>query len=187
MNTKFTWTVLGLGVVLVGCASVEVKAPKEPIKMDIAMRLDVYQHVVKDVDDIESIVEGRAGKGSTVVSSLGRLVVGTAYADEASLSGDATQAAYRRRDRRDELTAFEVQGVLGEGRSALVVARSGGNARAQQVMTEENNDRLIIYRAIAAKNGSSAEDVQKVYAERLRDGLPSGASFQNADGSWATK
>ena len=188
MNTKFTWTVLGLGIVLVGCASVEVKAPKEPIKMDIAMRLDVYQHVVKDVDDIEDLVEGHApAKGSTVVSSLQNFVLGTAYADEGGLGAEATQAAYRRRDRRAELTAFEVQGILGEGRSALVVARAGGNPRAQQIMNEENNDRMIIYRSIAAKNGSSVESVQKVYADRLRDGLPSGAFFENADGSWATK
>ena len=53
---------LSMGVVgslvLGGCASVQVNAPKEPIKMDISMRLDVYQHVVKDIDDIESIVAG---------------------------------------------------------------------------------------------------------------------------------
>jgi uncharacterized protein YdbL (DUF1318 family) len=187
MKNKITFTVLGFLTVLVGCATVEVKAPKDPIKMDIAMRLDVYQHVVQDVDDIESIVEGRSGKAATVVSSIGGFFVGTAYADDGGLSPDATNAAYRRRDRRDELSSLEVQGVLGEGRSALVVVRSSGNARAQQVMTDENNDRMIIYRAIAAKNGSSVEDVQKVYAERLRAGVPAGTQVQNADGSWSKK
>jgi len=38
-----------MGVFLtVGCAKVQVQAPKEPIKVDISMRLDVYQHVEKD-------------------------------------------------------------------------------------------------------------------------------------------
>jgi uncharacterized protein YdbL (DUF1318 family) len=186
MTYKFAWTGLGVLVVLVGCASVEVKAPKEPIKMDIAMRLDVYQHVVKDVDDIESIVEGRSGSGKTVASAPRGFWVGTAYADD-SLSSDATEAAYRRRDRRAALTALEVQGVLGEANTALVVVRAPGNASAQSMMNAENSDRMIIYRAIAAKNGSSVQDVQKVYAERIREGLPAGAAVQGPDGSWTTK
>ena len=187
MKNKFIWITLGLAAFLIGCASVEVKAPKDPIKMDIAMRLDVYQHVVKDADDIENIVEGRSAKPATTVSSLGGWLVENAYADDGGLSPDATQAAYRRRDRRDELTAFEIQGILGEGRAGLVVERSSGITKAQSLMNAENSDRMIIYRAIAQKNGSAVEAVQKVYTERLRDGLPHGAAYQNPDGSWTTK
>ncbi len=186
MTYKFAWTGLGVLVALVGCASVEVKAPKEPIKMDIAMRLDVYQHVVKDVEDIESIVEGRSSAAKTVASAARNFWVGTAYADD-SLGSDATEAAYRRRDRRSALTALEVQGVLGESNTALVVVRTAGNASAQSMMNAENSDRMVIYRAIAAKNGSSVQDVQKVYAGRIREGLPSGAAVQGPDGSWTTK
>ena len=182
-----TWAFVGIAAALAGCASVQVKAPKDPIKMDIAMRLDVYQHVVKDANDIESIVEGRSGK-STVVSSIAGFFVTNAYADDGGLSPEATDAAYRRRDRRDALVALEVQGVVGENRGGLVEARSPGDANAQQqILKEENNDRMIIYRVIAAKNGSSVEDVQKVYAERLRSGLPSGAAVQNPDGTWTKK
>lgn len=187
MKIKFVWTAMGLMAVLIGCASVEVKAPKEPIKMDIAMRLDVYQHVAKDVDDIESIVEGRTAKSATVASLIDGMFVTNAYAEEGGLGAEATEAAYRRRDRRSELMKFEVRGTLGESWSGLVVVRVPGDSRAQQVMTEENADRMIIYRAIAEKNGSSVEAVQKVYSERLRNGLESGASFQNPDGSWTVK
>ncbi len=38
--------------VMLGCARVSMVAPKEAIKLDVAMRLDVYQHVVKDIDSI---------------------------------------------------------------------------------------------------------------------------------------
>lgn len=183
---KYSWTVIGLLAAVFGCASVEVKAPKDPIKMDIAMRLDVYQHVVKDVDDIESIVEGRSSAPATKLSSVRNFFVGTAYADD-GLGQDATSAAYRRRDRRAELTSLEVKGILGESRSALVVARGAADARAQSLMNEENSDRMIIYRAIAKKNGSSVEDVQKVYAERIREGFAAGTPVQNPDGSWSTR
>lgn len=187
MKNQMPLLLFGLLAVVVGCASVEVKAPKDPIKMDIAMRLDVYQHVVKDADSIEDIVEGRSGKGATTLSSVANFWVGNAYADEGGLGSDATDAAYRRRDRRAALTSLEVKGVLGETNSGLVAIRSSGDPGAQALLNAENSDRMIIYRAIAQKNGSSVQDVQKVYAERIREGLPSGAHVQSADGSWSQK
>lgn len=153
--------------------------------MDIAMRLDVYQHVVKDADSIEDIVESGSPKGSQL-SSIGRFWVGTAYADD-GLGQEAFDAAYRRRDRRAQLTALEVAGTVGEGHDALVVLRDPAASSAKAIVSAENADRMIIYRAIAAKNGSSVEDVQKVYAGRIREGLPAGAYFQNAEGSWGQK
>ena len=46
MKRTFVLMMLCLMVAAVGCAKVQVQAPKEPIKVDITMRLDVYQHVV---------------------------------------------------------------------------------------------------------------------------------------------
>ena len=86
MSNKTLWMVIGVLVLTGGCASVQVQAPKDPIKMDISMRLDVYQHVSKDIDNIESIV------GSKAMAWLGDLFVTTAYADEATLAPAATEA-----------------------------------------------------------------------------------------------
>lgn len=171
MSRKTLWTLAGVLILTGGCASVQVQAPKDPIKMDISMRLDVYQHVVKDIDDIESIV---SGGGNKTVAWLGEMLVTTAYA-EGGLSAEATDAAYRRRDRKAQLDAYLSQGVLGEGSDALVVVR-GGDAGARSLAEAENADRMIIYKAIAAKNGSSVGEVQKVYAERLRKDAPAGAA-----------
>ncbi|MDP2911312.1 MAG: hypothetical protein Q8N76_03140, partial [Candidatus Omnitrophota bacterium] len=49
-------------VAFLGCARVRVEAPKDPIKLDISMRLDIYQHVAKDIDAIEGIVSGNETK-----------------------------------------------------------------------------------------------------------------------------
>ncbi len=183
MTRKVSWMLAGLFVVMVGCARVQVEAPKDPIKMDISMRLDVYQHVAKDADDIENIVSGKdSGK-----KDLSALIIPNAYADEDSWSPESKEAAYRRRDRRAELSSLESKGILGESNAALVVMRGAGDARASQLMNDENNDRMIIYRSIAAKRQSSVDQVQKIYAEKLRERLSSGTPVQNADGSWTTK
>ncbi|KJJ85052.1 secreted protein [Candidatus Omnitrophus magneticus] len=67
----------------VSCASVKLEAPKEPIKLDVTMRLDVYQHVQKAIDAIENIVTG-VGTKQTLVVSLLDSITSTAYASEFS-------------------------------------------------------------------------------------------------------
>lgn len=172
---KNAWKITVVVALAAGCARVQVEAPKEPIKMDITMRLDVYQHVTRDIDAIESIVQGGAKK------DLAWLFVATAYAAE--LDPEVEAAALRRRDRRADLGALLASGAVGENARGLLESRGGGGA----IVDAENGDRMLIYRAIAAKNGSSVEDVQKLYAERLRSDAPAGSPVQDASGEWRRK
>jgi uncharacterized protein YdbL (DUF1318 family) len=153
-----------------------VEAPKDPIKMDISMRLDVYQHVSKDIDQIESIV-----KGSKPLA-FADFLVQTAYAGD--LDPAVEQAATRRRDRHGDIASWEAQGLVGENSSGLLTVRGAVDGA---VVEAENQDRSVIYQALAAKNGTSVEEIQKVYAERLRKDAPNGTPVQNPDGSWAVK
>ncbi len=179
-------------LVLVGCARVQVSAPKEPIKVDISMRLDVYQHVEQDIDDIENIVSGGdVGPGSKIDKSLLNFFVKEAYAGE-GLSPEVEQAALRRRDRRVQLNAWLNKGVLGENKSGLVEIRDTGGADStvSGLVDQENQDRMVIYKGVAQKNGTSVGEVQKMYAKRLQSDAPAGTPIEalNAsDGSYAWK
>jgi len=163
---------------MLGCATLKVQAPKEPIKVDISMRLDVYQHVQNDIDAIENIVSGDN-------QSLLSVFIGTAYAQE--VSGAAQEAALRRRSRYAALRSLEEAGVIGEDISGMVVVRSGQDQTASGIVSEENKDRMIIYNEIAAKNGTSVSDVQKLYSERLQRDTPAGTPIETAPGNWQTK
>jgi len=169
-----------------GCARVRVEAPKEAFKVDISMRLDVYQHVAKDIDSIESIVSGAGQKqaGPDIKSSL-NIFVSEAYAQE-GLGADVEQAALRRRDRRSQLAQYESKGVIGENGSGLVEVRGQADAQAQALVSSENSDRMVIYTAVAQKNGTSVADVQKLYAKRLQNDAPSGTPIETG-GVWAVK
>lgn len=156
-----------------GCARVSVQAPKEPIKVDISMRLDIYQHIESDIDKIENMVTGEKGKGPQSFLNLG---VTEAYADE-GLSPDVQAAALRRKERRADLSALQAQGILGENRSGLVELRKVG-ASISFPINDENKDRMIIYRAVAEKNGTSIEEVQKLYAKRLQADAVSGTPIE---------
>ena len=154
--------------------------PKDPIKVDISMRLDVYQHVAQDIDDIENIVSGEEQEPqSKATPDIFNIFVTEAYAEE-ELSPDAQVAALARKDRRESLQDLQRQGFVGENRSGLVEIRKkeGAPATISAVVGSENKDRMIIYLWIAKKNGISVPEVEKLYAERLQADAPSGTPIE---------
>lgn len=179
-------------IVAAGCARVLVQAPKEPIKVDISMRLDIYQHIEKDIDEIENIVSGSLDKPQSKASPIIlNFYVKEAYADE-GLSPQVEQAALRRRDRRSQLFSWEEKGVVGENKVGLAEVRmlDQVNDTTQKLIEAENSDRMLIYQAVAVKNGTSVEEVQKLYAKRLHADSPSGTPievFNKANGSYEWK
>ncbi len=171
---------------VIGCATVRVQAPKEPIRVDISMRLDVYQHVMSDIDAIEDIVTGKSESGLPGDDqSMLDIFVGTAYAQD--LDSTIQAAALRRKGRYGSLSSLLASGVLGESSMGLVVIRGSADTAARRVADGENNDRMAIYKGIATKNGTSIADVQKVYAKRLQGRAPSGTPIERSSGNWSTK
>lgn len=170
----------------VGCAKVRVEAPKEAFKVDISMRLDIYQHVEKDIDSIEDLVSGAAKKQSSPgAKNFMNILVQDVYAQE-GLGADVEQAALRRRDRKPLLSKYESSGAVGENKAGLVEVRAGANADAQALARDENSDRMAIYKAVAQKNNTSVEEVQKLYAKRLQTDAPAGTPIET-DAGWAVK
>lgn len=170
--------ILAATVIIFGCARVSVQGSKEPIKLDISMRLDIYQHVQKDIDAIEGIVSGSNNTPVEKQSFLG-LFITSAYAQE-SMNPEVEQAALRRKSRKDELYALEEKGIVGENKMGLIELRdsSGAGASVNQLINAENSDRMVIYESVASSNNVTIEEVQKLYAKRLQKDSPSGTLMQ---------
>jgi uncharacterized protein YdbL (DUF1318 family) len=173
-----------------GCARVNVGGAKEPIKVDIAMRLDIYQHVQKDIDSIENIVAGdkaKTGKKPGDQSWL-NFALAEVYAQE-GLGPEVEQAALRRKDRRSSLDSWEAQGVVGENKSGLIEIKNSKQADSavRDLVQVENADRMLIYRSLAQKYGEALEQIQKVYAEKLSAQAPSGTPIESLNGEWKVK
>lgn len=174
-------------VFMFGCARVNVGGAKEPIKLDIAMRLDVYQHVEKDIDAIENIVSGPKDiKKEAAVQQQSFLTFGirAAYAQEA-LSPEVEEAALRRKGRLDEIYALERKGVIGESRVGLLELRdpSRETASVKRLIEAENRDRILICEKVAAKNNITVDELNKVYAKRLHSDAPTGTPIEVLNGS----
>ena len=175
---KNFWIMFVILVAFFGCARIRVEAPKEAIKLDISMRLDIYQHVAKDIDAIEDIVSGNEPKTAPgKKGSMLDIFVKDAYAQD-SFGPEVEQAAYGRRDRKPQLDSLETSGAVGENKLGMVEIRVSADPSTQALVDAENNDRMVIYKAIAQKNGISIEEVQKIYAKKLQDGATSGTPVE---------
>ena len=166
-----------LGLILFGCAKVSVETAK-PIKVDINMRVDIYQHVVEDVESINDEIYGSQEKK---INSI--FMIQSAYA--ADLSEDANDAISRRKARVAELDEYFAKNYIGENRDALLEIKdnvpSGLRGKLEDLITEENRDREIIYKATAQKNNTSVSQVRKVFFDSDYKRAPAGYYFEVYD------
>jgi uncharacterized protein YdbL (DUF1318 family) len=179
MRKSFFVVVVGM-IFGLACARVRIEAPQEPIKVDVSMRLDIYQHVVKDIDSIEDIVSGPKGKMKNGGhDSLLRGFITNAYAQEA-LNPEIENAALRRKERHDALASWEAKGVIGENKLGLVELKipQNGDPAAEELIVQENKDRMLIYREVSRKNSVLVEEVQKLYTKRLHKDAPVGTPLE---------
>lgn len=161
-------------VLMLGCARVKLETSK-PIKVDINLRVDVYQHVVKDVDTIADEIYGSQGKKMNAIFSLEEV-----YA--ADFSEEATQAISRRKERLDKIDEYFSKGYIGEERNALLVIRDQTVAsQIESTINEENKDRQLIYKATAEKNQAEASEVAKVFFNKDYERAQSGWWFEVFD------
>jgi len=175
-------------LLLMGCARVRFES-KDPIKVDVTMRLDIYQHVAKDVAAIEDLVSSGSEKkgGSVSPKSLSWLGIAEVYAQddlEGSYPSDVQSAIERRKARRQELLALESEGAVGETASGYVVVKKGN---AASLVEEENRDRRMIYQYVASKNQASVDNTGRVFAKRIHEDAPLGTPLESPDGQWAIK
>lgn len=173
---------------LMGCARVRFES-KDPIKVDVTMRLDIYQHVAKDVAAIEDLVASGTEKKDVKALSKGLSWFGVAevYAQddlEGSYPSDVQTAIERRKERRQELFALESEGAIGETASGYVVVKKGD---ALSLVEEENKDRRMIYQYVASKNQASIDSTGRVFAKRIHEDAPLGTPLESSDGQWSIK
>lgn len=158
-------------IVLFGCARVTVET-KEPIRVDINMRLDIYQHVLRDVEAIEEQIYGNQERQMNSIFGIGLV-----YAQ------DQMQAAIeKRRERVTEIENYFEQGYIGENRNAYleVISKSAPEA-VKNIVSRENADRETIYRETARRNNAPLPEVRKVFFESHYRRAPSGWYFEVYD------
>jgi uncharacterized protein len=177
--------------IFLGCARVSIDS-KQPIKLDVTMRLDIYQHVNRDVDSIENMITGQKTSSTPKEASLKTSYVifkeAAAYAEEGgSYPQEVMQAIESRKARRDTLVSLEAKGIVGENANGLVEVKASGDDSAGPLVAQENSDRKLIYTFISKKNSASFDETARIYARRIQSDAPSGTPVETQPGSWSVK
>lgn len=84
------------------------------------------------------------------------------------------------------IEALKENGVIGEDKNGFLQFRKDAGDK-QALVNAENADRGEIYKAIAAKQGVSAEVVGQRRALQIAELAKPGEWLQNADGKWYQK
>jgi hypothetical protein len=127
------------GLLLASCAAPTVNlATPQPIKVDIAVRLDVYQHAKE------------ASKKSTPTSTT------------------SAEPAEARRNRMADIQTFKNSRLVGEGRDALLAIRMDTPGDygdfIRKTVDAENSDRMALMKSEAEKQKAALPQVQSKQA-----------------------
>lgn len=85
------------------------------------------------------------------------------------------------------LDAARAQGLVGETMSGYIAPVQSPSADVQALVNQVNAQRRAHYQSIAGRNGVGIEEVGRLTAEKIINGLPGGAFFQSANGAWRQK
>ena len=141
---RWTRTAIFAAILCAGCKAPTVNlSTPDPIVVDINMRVDIYERV------------------------------GGSSAAKPSPSADVPAADARRRSRMGDVQTFKNSRLVGEGRDGLLVVLSrpegAYGAYVEKVAAEENADRLLVMRQLAAERKLSLSDVQAQQGELWRN------------------
>ena len=150
---------LSVGLVLGGCAPTVNLATPEPVKVDVAVRLDVYQKTAptkaKDEQSSLQVAANRRLRTGEIQQLKNDRVIGEdrdGYLDLKMQPQDPKYLAY-----------------------------------AKGVVSDENADRTYLYLANAQTQNKPLELVERDYAQLWRDRAFPGEWVQKEDGTWTQK
>ncbi len=152
----------GLGVAaicLVGCSPTVNLATPQPVKVDVAVRLDVYQ----------------TGSPTKVKEEQSNLQVA---ADRRERSGEVQQLKNARVIGEDRDGMLDIRNPPADPKYL---------AYAKSIVDAENADRLFLYLASAQSKSEPLESAEQEYAKLWRDRAFPGEWVQKDDGTWIQK
>ena len=106
------------------------------------------------------------------------------------LAAPAAQAGSvkeRMAERAPEILKLKSKGVIGENNQGFLEVRGAGGGQAASLIKAENQDRRMVYKAIAAKTGGNVEQVGRRAAAKRAEVAGAGEWLQKPGGAWYKK
>src|SRR5262249_7245044 len=188
-------TFSSLAVLLAGCLAltVNVNFPQEKID-SAASNIEDLVRMPKDAPAPPApTTPPRSGGAAMLIGLLGPATAeAQAVPELKTRTPEVVAVIDSRRARYPELAAAAAKGCIGETNRGLLEVRPGDGcpANAAALVSDENRDRVALYRTLVEQNDMPPEDigrVQAAFAKAHRDKAPAGAWIQDDSGPWVRK
>ena len=111
------------------------------------------------------------------------LIITSLIIVSSSLAGSLKE---QMRARQPKIIALKAKGVIGENNRGYIETRTRKEPQTGLIKAE-NQNREVIYRAIAKQQNTSPENVGRRRAAQIADRAPNGTWLQNQKGDWYKK
>ncbi|MFH1208285.1 MAG: DUF1318 domain-containing protein [Candidatus Omnitrophota bacterium] len=109
--------------------------------------------------------------------------------DYKTMTPDIEKALKNRQSRYYQLQRLKQEGEIGENNKGYVTSLKG-NAAAATLTADENQDRRVLYEALAEQNALGSAgllEIQKAFAEVQSEKADRGDMVQSSSGDWKQK
>jgi uncharacterized protein YdbL (DUF1318 family) len=106
---------------------------------------------------------------------------------EANCFAGADDIKVRMQERLPTVVQMKADGIIGENNKGFLEFAPGAAKNGGNVITAENNDRQIVYNAIAKQQGTSAKLVGERRAIQISEKAKPGEWLQDKSGKWHKK
>ena len=181
-------------MVIVGCKTPTVNlATTEPIKVDIAMRLDVYQYSSTNVPKTGQVTVTKApDSAQPAAGSTTNTLISTNVLTKSDISpAPAGSAETRRSNRRADIQKFKNDRMVGEGHDGLLfiikenLPKDDTAHEIRNTVNAENLDRMALMKKEADEQKVSLPTIQAQQGELWRNRAFKGEWIEvEKDGQW---
>ncbi|MBF0386007.1 MAG: DUF1318 domain-containing protein [Candidatus Omnitrophica bacterium] len=152
-----------ISVFLMSCTSVDLKTSK-PLKVDVNVRIDVYQHIAEEVHSIEEEIYGDQKADNDLMSFFG--LVTDAYAIEYPL--ELKPVIERRKKRSAEVLEALENGSAGENEHGYLEIIDWTLPHKKisalgRLIEAENSDRSIVFQKLARENQVEVSEIENAF------------------------
>jgi len=183
--------------------TLEQEKPLE-VKVDVNVRIDIYQHASDVLDYIEGESEQlpepelESEPAEETTGFIGEVIdlafgIGPAYAAETADEVRYRELAKSMRDRAPKIQQLKTDRSIGENRKGLLTVRKNEKmkndaeyaAEVKKIVKAENRDRTEFYKVDAKRLNKSYDEIAAAFANARRNKAKSGELVEvKQDGKW---
>ena len=88
------------------------------------------------------------------------------------------------KERLSSLVEAKDQGLVGEGTDGFVYVRKSDSEKVKKMVSDENDDRKLLFKSMSLKTGGTVDDVAKKFSMAIVKKSKKGHWFRKLSGEW---